>query len=151
MLTLELELVSSHGETHADGFVPGHMTISGLRLPVSSKGKQPDQAMMIFPSLIELLDGIRFWLSENHISACVFSAVDSSFEFTLGKEEMDRVGLTYRKEMLGTVSKAELLQAVWAGVNSFVARYGHYLTSSDPLFQDWQKALNAFKDMLAQS
>lgn len=148
MLSLELEFISSKMEDEINSFTAGHMTISGLSRLVTSKGKQPDQAMMIFPSIVELLDGIRYWMLASRTPVYSFYAIDSSFQFTLRKEREESVKFIYEKEALGTVSKAELLQAVWSGVDSFVSRYGRYLTSADPVFEDLQDALKAFKDML---
>lgn len=147
MLSLELELASSEPQNAISGFVLGHMTISNLHRLITSKGKQPDQAMMIFPSIVELLDGIRYWVVDSGIPTYTFSATDSSFQFTIRKEAEDRIGFIYEKEILDTVSRTELLKVIWTGVNVFIAQHGH-LAPSDPVFQDLQDALEAFKNIL---
>lgn len=68
------------------GFDLGHMTLRGTDGTVSSCGRRPDQSMMIYLSLSQLLDGLR-QLLERGRGTYSFGAVDSSFtlHFRLAK------------------------------------------------------------------
>uniref|UniRef100_UPI0030DCF6C2 hypothetical protein n=1 Tax=Cyanothece sp. BG0011 TaxID=2082950 RepID=UPI0030DCF6C2 len=65
MLKILIELESNAIE-EIDSFSKGHITIEVNNKIITSKNKTPSQSMMIFISLVELLDGVRLFIVDKN-------------------------------------------------------------------------------------
>jgi hypothetical protein len=144
MLTFTLEINDGRNTQEVSGFVWGHMTIAGPGGEVTSKGKQPDQSLMIFPSIVELLDGIRRFLADRHASRYQFVATDSSFQFTASREAGERIALAAEGKVLDRVQPSQLVEAIWNGLASFAAVNAPRLKAGDAVAGDFKSSIEEF-------
>jgi len=144
MLRFELEITPCDSEHDIDSFSPGHITIMGRKGSSTSKGKQPDQAIMIFLSIVELLDGLRRFMLAKDVSDYRFIAVDSSFQFSVTKLGDDCIRLTSEQEIIDEVQTTEMIKAVWKGISAFLSDYGTSIKPDDPGADDLRSAVDSF-------
>lgn len=148
MLVIEFEIDTSEHESEHDGYSLGDMTLSGRYGSLTSKGKAPDQSMMIFLSITLLLDGINALLDKHasrRSSEFEFVAIDSSFNFTLREKSGAFIEIRNRPELIDLVPIREFIDALWSASHEFDKRYGKYLKEDNPAFDDWYNALGDFK------
>jgi hypothetical protein len=127
----------------------GHITISAPAGEITSKGRTPDQAMMLFPSIANLLDGVSRVASGPKGEKFRFPAVDSSFEMAFAREKGDGISLTRDRKSFGTVPARELVEALWAGVTALIHADGgrfdrHADASCEAAFGDFDAAVGQF-------
>lgn len=113
------------------GFDLGHMDVRGNAGAASSRGRTPDQAMMIYLSLTLLLDGLRRFLAGRD-RVHTTSAVDSSFS------------LTFRRRRGGSV------ETVHAGAEAFASTHLPFLPPDDAGRQDLERSLAEFGAFLTR-
>lgn len=126
------------------GFDLGHLTFTSDEGTCTSKGRTPDQAMMVILSLVGLLDGLRTLLTGN-AAEHVFVGVDASFAVRFRKAKKGRVALQCGTVSLGEVEARELCQGILSGVESFVARPESTLPQGDAGQGDLTMALAEFR------
>lgn len=114
-------------DNEIDDFSLGHMTIIGTLNSCTSKGKVPNQSMMIFISIPLLLDGIRQFLNDKKSLTYNFVGVDCSFQFFLLKVEKEEIVIKCEKDVIDQVNSNELILAVWNGVQGFTNDFGQHL------------------------
>jgi len=78
MFRFQCEWVDGQTTSARSGYELGHMSFAGEAGLCTSRGKVPDQAMMICLALVELLDGLRRFLVERQVEY-TFVGTDSSF------------------------------------------------------------------------
>jgi hypothetical protein len=147
MLRIEME-VDYENKSEINEFSLGHMTLIGTYGTCTSKGKTPEQSMMIFISITLLLDGIRQFLLAEKILNYNFVGADCSFQFFLSKTPKGNVMLRCDKFMIDQVSSTELIMAVWRGVDVLVSNYGQYLETGSAVSRDIQSALKRYEATL---
>lgn len=123
-------------------FSLGNLTIRGNQGESTSAGRVPDQAMMVFLSMVALLDGVRRFLDQKGKQPFVFYAVDSSYSFTITSTADSQLAVCADGKTIVLVSCAELAQAVWKGVQEALA-----LPDLDPgsVAADLASASSAFR------
>lgn len=144
MLRFELEITPCGSEHKINGLNRGDMTISGSQGLATSKGKQPNQSMMIFLSIVELLDGIRRFMLTKDASNYRFVGADCSFQFSATNLEGDRIRLTSDQGIIDEVQTTEMIKAVWKGVSAFLSLYGASIRPDDPVADDLRSAADSF-------
>ena len=145
MLHFELELLNPGGGP-IHGLARGHMTVSGGQGRATSRGKQPDQSMMIFVSAVELLDGIRRFVADRKTPAYNFVGADSSFQLWANRIGNDRIRLTGAAGAIEELPAADLIAAVWDGVGAFLGEHLSALTPADPVADDLRAAVTSFRE-----
>jgi hypothetical protein len=144
MLRFELEISPHTTEDDIDGLARGHLTITGSQGTATSKGQQPDQSMMIFLSIVELLDGLRRFLLDRHASRYHFVGVDSSFQLVITRETDDAIRIMCDQDTLDVVRPEEMIAAVWAGIDRFMSRYGQHIAADDLVADDLHSSIESF-------
>jgi hypothetical protein len=142
MVRFRLELAAD-ADVDADDFARGHVTIHGSEGTASSRGSDPDQSMWLFPSAVELLDGVRRFLDDG-TTRYEFVGVDSSFQFVLERETGERIRVVHGGELIETVDETELVRAVWNAVSSLDARYRRQLDQHGAVVADLRAAIEEF-------
>ncbi len=131
------------------GFDLGHMAVTGNLGSYSSRGRTPDQAMMIHVSVSLLLDGLRS-LVEAGRGGHAFGAADSSFslKFSLTKDG------TITTRAPGTpVDRSDVravVTAVWAAAKEFADVQLPLLPADDAGRQDLEMSLAGFAPLVAR-
>ena len=127
------------------GLSRGHITIRGKQGIVTSEGKEPDQSMMIFISISELLDGLRRFIHDKNAATYRFVGVDSSFQFLITKVGTNRLKIEADHYVVDEVQIFSLIHAVWEGVCDFLAQYGQYRPLEDLASDDLHAAAKSFE------
>ncbi|MGW5636817.1 hypothetical protein [Streptomyces sp. NPDC003832] len=96
------------------GFDLGHIDVHGSENDATSRGRTPDQSMMIYLSLTLLLDGLRRFLTGRK-PAYESAAVDSSFSLTFTRVGGARIDVSYRGVVLARTAD-EALEKLAEGV-----------------------------------
>jgi len=144
MLTFEFEIASENNES-VDALSLGHITVKGRSTNATSKGRTPDQSMMIFLALVELLDGVRRFSKDEKSDLYNFVGTDSSFQIFITRTKAGHLSITCDDQVVDEVAEIELVRAIWSGADAFVARYGHYLHSDDIVTEDLISSLDEFE------
>lgn len=139
---IELEESTSRG---VDSFSRGHITVEGDDEIISSKGKNPDQSMMIFLSVVHLLDGISNLMDKTINSEFEFIGVDSSFQFFVKKEVESFIIIDSKKRSLGVIKIKDFADSLWQAIEKFVAYYTEVLDREEAIYEDLISSIQQFK------
>ncbi|MFJ5230142.1 hypothetical protein ACIQBJ_09605 [Kitasatospora sp. NPDC088391] len=131
------------------GFDLGDLEIEGDLGRSTSAGRSPDQGMMVFLSLVLLLDGLAR-LETGHRGTFPFVAVDSSFRVDFRSKDRT-VTVSSDGRVLGRPPLTELLHAVLSAAEEFAARELPALPADDAGRQDLETSLAQFRRFLAAS
>src|SRR4051812_47318028 len=74
------------------GYELGHMSFAGEEGICTSRGKVPDQSMMVCIAIVELLDGLTRFLVEGQVEY-TFVGIDSSFSVTFRRTKKGRIAV----------------------------------------------------------
>jgi hypothetical protein len=126
----------------ASGFDLGDMVVSGDLGTADSSGHVPDQGMMIYASVVELLDSLRNFL-QGSSRMLSFIGIDTSFELLVRRTEN---GLSVA-DMNGVVARTTALEFASA-VLSAAEGLGRGLTLDDAVASDWEVAVAEFRTLV---
>lgn len=129
------------------GFDLGHMTFTGDKGVCTSRGKKPDQAMMLVIAIKELLYGLEMFLKGKQ-SEYEFVGTDSSFSVRFQKVKRGRVAVRCGATAIGEVEAVELCKSILSNVEEFVFRPGSELPPKDPVRDDLFSSIQSFKHLL---
>jgi len=73
------------------GFDLGHIKIISDNITISSCNRVPDQSIMIFPTIVDMLDGLRVFLNDQKIKQYKLVCADSSFTIFFLKKRGEEV------------------------------------------------------------
>ena len=118
-----LELVPS-------GYDLGHMTFVGDKGSCTSKGKTPDQAMMLILSFSDLLYGLRR-IATQQLDEYMFVGTDSSFIVKFRATSKGHVTVKCRDVIIDEVEIDSLCRSVLSDVQAFMARPENLLPEDD--------------------
>jgi hypothetical protein len=130
------------------GFDLGDMTLIGELGQCTSKGHTPDQSMMIFLSLPDILDGIRKILSSSGRKQYEFVGIDSSFMVLFTKESDGHVVVNCHKKKISRLTDKEFAISIWKGVQNFLLEKGRLLLKNDFAVEDLSSSVNQFEIFL---
>ncbi len=131
------------------GFDLGHIEISTGEKTWSSIGKQPDQAMMIFLSITDLLDGLRQFFERETLENFEWWGTDSSFCIQFKKVPGGDIQVAIGQDMVGSIGKADLASVIFSAVSIFIDYPDHQLAEQDPALGDLMMAINSFRVVTA--
>lgn len=138
---------SRRGTVGGDGFALGDMTIAVGELRYSSAGRVPDQSMMIYLAIVDLIWGLCD-LAVKGRGVFEFVGADSSFSVVF---EAKKTQLTLRagRVRLGTVPTLMAVRALSDGVDVFLASSENQLSPADSVYEDLQAARRKLQEVLA--
>jgi hypothetical protein len=123
------------------GLSRGDVTLAGERGRVTSAGCTPDQSMLVFLAVVDLLDGLSPLLSGSPSGEWEWIGQDSSFQVVFRRAD-GRVAVEAMGEPVGDATDRELARAVWQAASGFAAE--HRLPPSDLVYADLHSALEEF-------
>jgi hypothetical protein len=126
----------------ASGFDMGDMVVSGDLGTADSAGHVPDQGMMIYLSVVQLLDGLRNFLRSN-ARVLSFIGTDTSFKLVVRRTKN---GLSVASTN-GVVARATTLEFASA-VLSAAENLGRGLPLEDTVASDWDVAVAEFRALV---
>ncbi|MEU9234608.1 putative T7SS-secreted protein [Streptomyces subrutilus] len=131
------------GQGDPSGFDLGDMHWSGDLGEASSAGHTPDQGMMIYLSVPELLDSLGQLLARRSSNAS-FSGSDSPFGLNF-RTIKKAVSVTGRSGPVARVGHAELALAVLSAAEELASDHLVSVPAQDHVTNDYQAALDRFR------
>lgn len=110
---------------------------------ITSSGRKPDQSMMVFVTIIDLLDGLRKLISDKKLIDFKLIGADSSFTIHFMKSKK-KIKVIINEEELCTVEQNELIDQVYISCKDFVERNKINMMESDPVLDDINQSLGQF-------
>jgi hypothetical protein len=117
---IRFELVDHVAPGPVSGLSRGDVTITGPLGAVTSAGRRPDQSMLVYISIVDLLDGLGALLRPGGGRHWEWVGNDSSFVVDFDRRG-DRVRIRAMGEDLGEVAEADLITGVWDATTTFLA------------------------------
>ncbi|MBN1205868.1 MAG: hypothetical protein JXB05_13200 [Myxococcaceae bacterium] len=143
MFRFQCEWADGHTASTRSGFDLGHMTIAGEKGICTSRGKKPDQAMMLAIAITDLLYGLERFLKEGQ-REYTFIGTDSSFAVRFQRTKKGLIAVRCGTTLLGEVEATPMYRAVLSGVESFLGQPGNQLPGDDPVREDLLTAIEEF-------
>ena len=140
MIKFEFELDTYES---LEGFELGDLTITGENANITSKGQSPDQSMMVFLAITDLLEGVRDLVSDDSVSEFEFVGADSSFSFLLEKNGQG-IAIVQKQSPVANATDRELTQAIHEGVTRFLKLAGFPNLSDEAVRTGLDYALKKF-------
>jgi hypothetical protein len=133
-----------HPIDHAiSGFELGGISIKINDKEFSSENKKPDQSMMIFIALSDLLNGIRY-IWEGKGREFRFVGADSSFTILFRKIKNNVLYLIQEKE-IAEVDFKQFKDELYFAIEHFYLSYCDKIASDDAAIYDLKNSLNNYK------
>jgi hypothetical protein len=123
----------------------GHIEVVGALDSASSKGRILDQAMMIFPSITHLLDGLRTLVVQHGRCVFEFGGIDCSFTLRFEKGKDRRIRMREGKRVLDVSPTLKLCETVLTEASRFVREHRHRLPDADSVALDLDTSLVDFE------
>src|SRR5690349_18925244 len=117
MVAFQCEWIDEQMTSERSGFDLGHMTFAGGKGTCTSRGKTPDQAMMLAIAIKELLYGLETLLRGAQ-SEHKFVGADSSFSVWFKKSKRGRISVRCGTTELGEAESTELCKSILQGVET---------------------------------
>jgi hypothetical protein len=128
-----------------NGFELGDLSVEANGSAVTSAGRTPDQGMMIYLAMVELLDGLSRFVRDPKRRKHEFVGPDSSFTLAFNKQPGSKIGLSHGSRQMGTFSEQEVLNAAGDAVMTFLADPSRILPRSDSAHGDLDAAVQQFR------
>lgn len=144
MLTIQFQF--SKKSTNLDklsGFDLGYIEIKGTDGVVSSESRIPDQAMMLIPSVVLLLDGLREFLSSCR-EQYVFTGIDCSFSVSFSAEGSGLISISIENKCVERADKLSLKNDIQSSVGDFVGFVTKRISPPDAATCDLIASYNDF-------
>lgn len=127
------------------GFELGDIIITREGLQCTSLNRTPNQSMMLFITIPNLLKQIRKMV-ENRQKETVIMGVDSSYSLKIKKEKGKYV-ISDDKCFISGIEQKELLDAVYLEAKNIWDKYSEYIIS-DSVRNDFSDALEYYTEFL---
>ena len=146
MLTIKFEMESNVIEEEIDSFSRGHITIRGKGNTLSSKDRIPDQSMMIFFAISQLLSEVKMFMTNKDSQKYNFVGTDSSFQFLLIKKEKYLLLTDIKDDLIYKDLQSKMIEFIWKGVKDFIVKFACYLEHDGIIKNDLHISLEEFRE-----
>jgi len=146
MNDLRIEFTIVEWKHEINGLSLGHMMIEGKYGTHSSMNKTPDQSMMIFISIFELLDGIRYLVKNPTYKKYDFVGTDCSFRFTIKKKKDKILIIRKKNEIISRTNINEFIKVVFDETQKFVKKYEKFLVADETVGESLYGSIKDFED-----
>ncbi|MGW3458380.1 hypothetical protein ACWDE9_01905 [Streptomyces olivaceoviridis] len=140
MITVQFTVRPGQGDP--SGFDLGDMAVTGEFGTANSAGHFPDQGMMIYLSVVQLLDSLGAFLRGN-TRVLSFTGADTSFGLVVRRTK-DGLSVADKNTVVARTTTLELASAVLHAAENLSAS----LPPEDPVASDWEAALAAFRPLV---
>jgi hypothetical protein len=120
----------------------GDMVVTGDFGTADSTGHTPDQGMMIYLSVVQLLDSLRGFLRGN-ARVLSFTSVDSSFGLVVRRTKSG-LSVAGKDGVIALTTAPELASAVLHAAEDLARS----LPREDPVASDWEAAMAEFRSLI---
>ncbi|MGW0885183.1 hypothetical protein [Streptomyces sp. NPDC002671] len=139
MITVEFTVRPGQGD--ASGFDLGDMTVTGDLGTADSAGHVPDQGMMIYLSVVQLLDSLGDFLRGN-ARVLSYIGADTSFKLVVRRNK-GGLSVAGKNGAVARTTAPELASAVLHAAEDL----GRSLPQEDPVASDWEAVVTAFRPL----
>lgn len=130
------------------GFDLGHIDILYDEKIISSRDRTPDQSMMLFPTVTDLLFGYSKLLLDKNSKEYACIGADSSFSMVFIKNRDNKVSINVNEELIYKTDKTSLAKVILDSSNCFINKYINKVPTNDPVVEDIMRAISYFKELL---
>ena len=113
MLNIKSEMNSNINEDKIESFNRGSLTIRWNIITLSSKDRVPDQSVMIFFSICQLLSEVKTFVNNQESKKYNFVGTDSSFQFFMIKKEKCFLLTDIKYNEIYEGSQSKIIEAIW--------------------------------------
>jgi hypothetical protein len=112
---------------------------------VSSENRNPDQSMMVFLTIVDLLDGLKKLLINEKNKEFTMIGADSSFMIQFNRLTNNQIAISVDNKIIDEINEADLAFSIYNACSIFYEKY-QYQLSDDGVGQDIQLALRDFRE-----
>ncbi len=141
MIKFKFELCPE--EPPLSGFEMGNLIVDMNGTIIDSKTGGGRYLMMLFLSIIELLNGLESFLGSKK-KTFKFVGVDSSFIMTFEKMPKGIICIHFEKSTTIKVSVADLIKELAISSYDFWESHKHFLNKDAPILEDMDSAIDMF-------
>ncbi|MFI2761475.1 hypothetical protein ACH5A3_21780 [Streptomyces echinatus] len=124
------------------GFDMGDMLVTGALGTANSSGHVPDQGMMIYLSVVQLLDSLREFL-QGDARVLSYIGADTSFNLVVRRNK-DGLSVAGKNGVIARTTVPELTFAVLHAAETL----GRSLPPEDTVRYDWENAIADFRPLV---
>ncbi|GHF02466.1 hypothetical protein GCM10014715_68260 [Streptomyces spiralis] len=132
------------GQGRPSGFDLGDIHVTGDLGTAQSAGHSPDQGMMIYLSVVQLLDGLGTFLRSS-AKSYAFTGVDTSFGLVFRRAK-DGLSVATKDGLIARTTTPELAAAIASAAEAL----SRALPPEDAASSDYQDALSAFRPLASE-
>jgi hypothetical protein len=146
MLKVSFELLANSptSDRTISGYAMGHMSLSGAYGDVSSKNMTPPKTMMIFLSIVDLLDGLRRLICTSE--EMVYNLIGTDTSFSVFFEKIGNgIRISANGSIIDQCPADCVATAVIEGVDLFLASAPQ---PDEPALTDLVHSIADFREML---
>ncbi|UFR03192.1 hypothetical protein KBP30_19285 [Streptomyces sp. Go40/10] len=140
MITVQFTVRPGQGDV--SGFDLGDMAVTGDLGTAGSAGHVPDQGMMIYLSVVQLLDSLGAFLRGN-ARVLSFTGADTSFVLVVRRTQ-NGLSVAGKDGVVARTTAPELASAVLRAAEALTPA----LPPEDPAASDWEAALAVFRPLV---
>ncbi|MFJ9822555.1 hypothetical protein ACIRU3_46630 [Streptomyces sp. NPDC101151] len=140
MITFQFTVRPDQGDPH--GFDMGDMVVTGDFGTVDSAGHVPDQGMMIYLSVVQLLDSLREFL-QGDARVLSYIGADTSFNLVVRRNK-EGLSVAGKNGVIAQTTAPELTSAVLHAAKAL----GRSLPQEDTVRFDWENAIADFRPLV---
>ncbi|MEV0275325.1 hypothetical protein AB0I22_02920 [Streptomyces sp. NPDC050610] len=132
------------------GFDLGDMLCVGDSGEETSSGKSPDQGMMIYISVAQLLAELSSFFEAPGVKALRYTGVDTSFGLTFRRKARKSISVAGAGGIFTEADEVDLAESALRAAEEFSAAHVSQLPANDAAYQDYQAALAQFRRIVSQ-
>ncbi len=144
MIKFKFELCPE--EPPLSGFEMGNLMVDMNGTVIDSKTGEGRYLMMLFVSIVELLNGLNRFLGSKK-KMFKFVGVDSSFIMTFEKMPKGIICIHFEKDTTIKISRAELIKELAISSYDFWESHKDLLNKDAPILEDIDSAVNMFMQL----
>ena len=145
---LKFSFFFDHVSRPLSGFDLGHCSVEGGVHQVSSNDSARDQSMMLFISIVDLLDGVKGMLTDHTTKEFIFAAAGSSFELKFLRTRSNDIDVLHKNTLVGTVPIDLMASALFDAASRFSNQYIQMLPQDDAVKPGFESALIQFQTVV---
>ena len=130
------------------GFELGHIDMVFENGKVSSRNRSPDQSMMIFITIVDLLDGLKELMLNKKNKEFTLIGADSSFMIQFNRLKNHQIGVYADNKTTCEINEADLAFSIYNACISFCEKYQNQLSNENCVEEDIKSALGDFKERI---
>jgi hypothetical protein len=130
------------------GFDLGDIDIIIDGKTISSRGRNPDQSMMLFLTVDDLLDNYRKFLLNKGMNKYTCIGSDSSFAITFIKVKSNNIIVKVDRKLLYKTERKILTKQIFVACEQFLNNYIDKIPKDDVVMKDLNNSFFNFKEEL---